>query len=218
MFRKILTIAGLAVALGYGIPHQSIISTAVAAPEDCSYADADLHGGWGWDPVDLVSCPPEGSDIAPVSNVGPAGPQGPEGPPALTVGANIGVVAITATDINGTGRDQAHVTPGDSITVNFDYTIVASPSCPSCIDQIQVGIVTRDGAGSPQDCAFSGVAGNVGITDSGSVTLRAPDSKGTYYIAFDRAQHFSCGQANSGGGFWNGTPGVNKFIGAISVH
>lgn len=217
MFKKVIVATGLAIVVGIATGHNILISSALAAPEDCDYTDADANGGWGWDPVDNMSCAPLGSDITPVSNVGPPGPQGPAGPSALTIGGNIGVVAITGTDVNGTGRDQARVAPGESFTVNFDYTIVASPGCPSCIDQIQVGIVSRDGAGSPQDCAYSGVAGIAGVTDAGSVTLTAPDSTGTYYIAFDRSQHFSCDQANSGGGFWNGTPDVNKFIGGISV-
>ncbi len=218
MFKKMIVATGLTAAFCFSTVQMNIISSAIAAPEDCDYTDADTNGGWGWDSVDRQSCAPIGSDITPVSNVGPAGPTGPQGPPALTQGANIGVVAITATDINATNRSQSRVSPGATFTVNFDYTIVASPSCPGCIDQIQVGVVSRDGSGGPQDCAFSGVAGTAGVTDAGSVTLTAPTAEGTYYIAFDRAQAFSCEQANSSGNFWNGTVGVNKYIGAIAVY
>lgn len=217
MFNKLIVATGLAIAVAVIAPEEFFLASVAAAPEDCDYTDADLNDGWGWDPIDNQSCPPIGSGITPVSNVGPAGPEGPAGPPALTVGANIGVVAITGTDVAGSGRDQARVSPGASFTVDFDYTIVASPNCPGCIDQIQVGVVTRDGIGGPEDCAYSGVAGTAGVTDSGTVTLTAPQTAGTYYIAFDRSQDFSCAQANSSGNFWNGTVGVNRYIGAISV-
>lgn len=176
----------------------------VAGPTECNNSEEFVT----WNIVG-----PEG----PMGPVGATGPIGPAGPPALTIGANIGVVAITSVNIDGSGGDQLHVLPGASIVVEFDYTIV-DVACPSCIDQIQVGIVTLDGSGSPQDCAYDGIPGAVGVTNAGAVVLTAPSSPGTYYIAFDRSQHFSCSLANAGGNFWNGIPGYERFIGGISVY
>ena len=144
---------------------------------------------------------------------GAAGPVGPAGPPTLTIGANIGVVAITSVDVAGSGRNQLHVSPGTAFSVKFDYWIVDT-SCPGCIDQIQVGVVTLAGSGLPQACAYNGIPGPTGVSSSGSVTLTAPSTPGTYYIAFDRSQAYSCPL----GGFWNGTPAHNRLIGAISVY
>lgn len=220
MFKKVIAATAVVIVFGVNTAGINMVSVVAAAEADCDFSNAEANGGWGWDPVDKQSCPPPGTD--PVGNnnqgpEGPAGPPGPQGPAALTHGANIGVVAISGTDINGTGSDQARIGPGDSFTVSFDYTIIDT-ACPGCIDQIQVGIVTRDGVGESQDCAYDGQPGASGVTNNGSVNLVAPADTGTYYIAFDRAQHFSCDLANSNGAFWSGTVGVNRFIGAIAVY
>jgi len=42
-----------------------------SASASCSYENADVNGGWGWDPVALQSCAPDASDSN--TTVGPAG-------------------------------------------------------------------------------------------------------------------------------------------------
>ena len=146
---------------------------------------------------------------------GPQGSQGPAGPPTLTIGANIGSVAITGVSINGTGLNQAQIAPGAVFSVAFDFTLQQFPGCPFCINQIEVGIVTIDGTGSPQACAFNGIP-PASLSAGAAVNLTAPATNGTYYIAFARDLQFNCPDALAGG--FAGGAGHEKFIGGITVY
>ncbi len=116
-------------------------------------------------------------------------------------------VTITNVLVNG-GAITSPVEAGSTITVALDYNIV-DPGCPGCIDQIQVGFSHT----APTDCVYSGIPGVAGVSGSGSTTLTAPSTPGTYYIGVDRSQAFSCPA-----GWWNGAPSnTNRWIGAITV-
>lgn len=127
----------------------------------------------------------------------------------ITLGATDGPVTIIGAEILGVHSNQAHVPPGASFGIHFLYTIV-DVGCPSCIDQIQVGFADS----TPTTCAFNGNPGPRGHSgESRSLTLVAPTTPGTYYIAFDRSQDFSCPTS----AWWNGTPQPNQYIAAITV-
>jgi hypothetical protein len=145
---------------------------------------------------------------------GATGPQGPAGAPTLTIGASNGVVQITGVKING-GTNQEQVAPGANFTVTFNYTIDGS-ACPGCIDQIEVGLAHA----APTACAYDAIPGVTPDSGSATVTLTAPSTPGTYYVAFDRSQHFTCAQALAVGNWWNfAAPApVTNYIGGISVY
>jgi len=116
-------------------------------------------------------------------------------------------VTISNVLVNG-GAITSPIAAGSSVTVEMDYNIV-DPDCPSCIDQIQVGFSHV----APTGCVYSGIPGAAGDSGSGTMTLTAPSTPGTYYLGVDRSQAFSCPA-----GWWNGAPSnPNRWIAAITV-
>ncbi|MEA3412173.1 MAG: hypothetical protein U9R74_11635 [Pseudomonadota bacterium] len=130
--------------------------------------------------------------------------------PSATTGAKIGNVTI-----NG-GQGPQTVPPGSDVAVTLDYTII-DVSCPGCIDQIQYGIVTAEsGAGNPVlgKCLYDGVPGPKGASGSTAFTIKAPVEPGSYALAFDRAQEFSCSKLTK---WWNGQPRPAQYFARIEV-
>lgn len=130
--------------------------------------------------------------------------------PSATTGARIGNVTI-----NGQESPQT-VPPGSDVAVELDYTII-DISCPGCVDQIQYGIVNAEtGAGSPVlgKCLYDGVPGPDGASGTASFTIKAPAEPGSYALAFDRAQHFSCSSVTN---WWNGQPRPAQHFAKIEV-
>jgi|HubBroStandDraft_1064217.scaffolds.fasta_scaffold13819_2 hypothetical protein len=111
-----------------------------------------------------------------------------------------GSATINSVSING-GGNQAHVSPGATVTVAFDYTTLCSGG--SCPIAVQLGW----DVGAPEACFYANVK-----TGAKSLTLKAPARKGIYYILFDRNQNYC--QA-----IWDyGTPPLSQGLGSIMVY
>jgi hypothetical protein len=121
--------------------------------------------------------------------------------PSLSYG-----VTISNVKVNG-GGDTVTVDPGAALNVTLSYSIVDT-ACPGCIDQIQVGF----SSGKPFTCVYNGVPGASGKSGTASFTTTAPSTPGTYYLAFDRSQAYSC-PAN----WWNGVPPAQRYFAQINV-
>lgn len=123
------------------------------------------------------------------------------------------VVRISNLQLNG-GTFFAAVSAGSMVSIGFDY-FIRDPGCPGCIDQIEIGLHN----GPPTSCGFDGIPGVVGVSGSAFVNITAPVTPGTYFVTFDRSQHFSCAQALATGNWWNfqfPAP-VTNFIGILIV-
>ena len=132
-------------------------------------------------------------------------------PPAI--GNSVGPgpnLAITLSNVKVSGGGKvAHVAAGATFTVSASYSI--SDSGGNNIDQIIVGIAPN----SPQDCLFDGNVHNKTITGSGTATLTAPTTPGTYTLRFHYGQAKSCDPVN----WWpiNGAPTSAQDFAAICV-
>jgi len=104
------------------------------------------------------------------------------------------------------------VAPGSEFELSMDYSIVDT-GCPRCIDEIEIGFST---ASAPFTCIYTGIPGVVGTSGHASIEVTAPNTPGTYYLGFDRAQHYTCPQALASG-WWNGAPDASRIIAKIKV-
>lgn len=165
-------------------------------------------------------------------SIGPAGPTGPQGPtgatgpagpagsPTLTMGACSNSQCVLNVSVNG-GGNQAHVSPGATFTVAFDYDSVGTGTyCPTCIVQLYVGVspevVTGAASGVAANCYLSTIFSDQLQTGHTSISLTAPASGGFYYLAVDGSLDFGC--PTPAGGLPSGNPTPNQYIGAISVY
>jgi hypothetical protein len=71
-------------------------------------------------------------------------------------------------------------------------------------------------AAAPTHCIYSGVPGADGASGSATASVTAPTTPGVYYLAFDRAQHFSCEQALAAG-WWSGPPDSTRYFATLHV-
>jgi trimeric autotransporter adhesin len=115
-------------------------------------------------------------------------------------------VTISNVKVNG-GGDTVTVDPGAALKVTLSYSIVDT-ACPGCIDQIQVGFSSQ----KPFTCVYNGVPGASGKSGTASFTTAAPSTRGTYYLAFDRSQAYSCPTD-----WWNGVPPAQRYFAQINV-
>ncbi len=150
---------------------------------------------------------------------GPAGLQGAAGPPTISTCSND--ICVLNVAVNGSARNQSHVSPGARFTVQFDWTSIGTGTyCPGCIQQFYVGIspeaVTGTASGVPVNCFISTQFNNQTQTSGASLTLVAPSTNGLYYLAVDSTLNFSC--PSPAGGFPSGKPGPNQYMGAIVVY
>lgn len=150
---------------------------------------------------------------------GPPGPQGAAGPPTISTCSND--ICVLNVAVNGSVRNQSHVSPGARFVVQFDWTSIGTGTyCPGCIQQFYVGIspeaVTGTASGVPTNCFISTLFNNQAQTSSANLTFVAPSTNGIYYLAVDSTLNFSC--PSPPGGFPSGTPNPNQYIGAIIVY
>lgn len=115
-------------------------------------------------------------------------------------------VTISNVKVNGAG-DTVTVHPGAALNVTLSYSIVDT-ACPGCIDQIQVGFSAQ----KPFTCVYNGIPGASGKSGTASFTTAAPSAPGTYYLAFDRSQAYSCPTD-----WWNGAPPAQRYFAQINV-
>jgi len=167
---------------------------------------------------------------------GPAGPIGPTGPAGLNgaagapgiasaIGVNQGSFTATGANINSSGTNQIHVSPGGAVTVSFNWTVNRNGYCPGCEEQFLAGIVNFDTtvvAGSITAASCNSVAGPGPFGGQQTFTLTAPTTFGTYYIGLYATLDFDCtATPPPATGALFSTPanlGVNTFIGAITVY
>jgi hypothetical protein len=163
----------------------------------------------------------------PQGAAGPAGPAGPTGAPGApsAIGVNEGSFTATGANLNSSGTNQIHVSPGATVTMSFNWTINRNGYCPGCFEQFLAGIVNFDTtviAGSITASSCNSVAGPGPFGGQQTFTLTAPTTLGTYYIGLYSTLDFDCtATAPPATGALFSTPanlGLNTFIGAITVY
>lgn len=180
--------------------------------------------------------------------IGPGGPPGATGPPgprgltgaqgiqgiqgiqgptgiSSTIGVNQYSFTASNANVNSTGTNQAHVSPGASFTVTFDWTINRGGYCPGCLQQFLGGIVNFDTSVVPGSITANSCFGEAGAGPFGgnqSFSFTAPTTFGTYYIGLYSVLDFGCttsGPGDPGALFGPATSlGQNTFIAAITVY
>jgi hypothetical protein len=95
-----------------------------------------------------------------------------------------------------------------SFPVSFDFAVWNDASCPSCIDQLVVGLDSTS-----TYCAYDGIpAVYPGTNGSNGGNLTAPSSPGTYDVVVHQDLQFTCIDAiNANAGFGS------QVIGTINV-
>ena len=133
-------------------------------------------------------------------------------PAAYVVPASPSFAGTTISNVRlNAGGNIAFVSPGSILSVSMDYSIVDTV-CPGCIDEIEIGFSTEN----PFTCIYTGIPGVEGDSGSATIEVTAPSVPGVYFLGFDRAQHYSCGQALERG-WWSGAPDPNRYIANIIV-
>ncbi|HEX7615083.1 MAG TPA: putative Ig domain-containing protein [Thermoanaerobaculia bacterium] len=126
-----------------------------------------------------------------------------EFPPVLWGGATITNVQLNS------GGNVLTLPGGGAFTLSHNYTVANDPSCPGCIDQIQVGLSINPG---PQICSYFGIPPVSGVSGQATVGLTVPAASGTYYIGIDWSEQYSCVT------FWSYSPPTpNRYIGKVIV-
>lgn len=101
-------------------------------------------------------------------------------------------ITITNANINSTGNNVDFVSPGESMTLSFNYSISQNGSyCPGCIVQYYVGIY-----GFWNEC-FRNSGGYCNCSGSETYTINAPTTPGIYYFTVGRTLNFTCLSGNT---------------------
>jgi hypothetical protein len=131
--------------------------------------------------------------------------------PNVFVGLNpaFAGVAISNVQLNS-GSNALYLPGGGTFTLDHDYFIFNDVSCPTCIDQIEVGIAS----GLYQACTYDGIPGVAGVSGHGTTSLTVPAAPGRYFVGFDDAATFFCHQFPA---WWNGPPGPNRYMAVVIV-
>jgi hypothetical protein len=116
---------------------------------------------------------------------------------------------ISNVQLNG-GGNVLVLPGGGSFTLEHDYFIANPADCPSCIQQIEVG----PAGGAYQACTYDDIPPVAGISGHGSATLTVPSTAGLYYIGFDEAFTFFCGQFPD---WWSGPPTPSRYMAIVIV-
>ncbi|MBN2497099.1 MAG: hypothetical protein JXR96_21075 [Deltaproteobacteria bacterium] len=113
--------------------------------------------------------------------------------------------------LNGAGPEIT-VPVGASVDFSAEYFATQFTSCPSCIDQIAVGI-----EGDAQICKDLNIPPLCpgGATGTMTGTLTAPDSPGTYFVKSFFAAHWNCSDTMAH--YENAVPGREWTYGVIHV-
>ena len=115
----------------------------------------------------------------------------PTEPPLPPLPITHGFATINGVDILGQG--QSATTPaGSSVTVQVDYFIIQASDCPSCIQQIAIGVSNDVTVNQTVGCAYDGIPSLEGESGTGSVTFDAPTEPGWYFVRIFNTFEFSC--------------------------
>lgn len=114
-------------------------------------------------------------------------------------------VTFSNVNINSSGSNVAFVSPGQSITLAFNYAITQNGTyCPGCVSQYYIGIY-----GFWQDC-FRNSGGYCNCSGSESYSITAPTTPGIYYFTQGRTLNFTCATGNTT--VSSGTDGIAAII------
>ena len=167
------------------------------------FVSGDFYVGWQWI-SESPSGPWLGVDNSPPhhqrSYLGTPGARGQSAPSNedYMIRAVVRTVAeehpggweIRNVDLSGRGN-YIEVNPDEEIGVSFDYQLWNPDNCPSCIQQIVVGI----GNGA-RYCAYDGIPGtHPGESGRDSHTIIAPNSPGTYSLIAANDYQYNCRDA-----------------------
>lgn len=109
-------------------------------------------------------------------------------------------IALTGTTLNGSSR--VVVAPGATLAYATQYSITDC-ACPSCVDQIEVGLVPGDRAGCIFDAVPDHNACAIPATGMATGSVVAPTAPGAYEFRFRLGQDNTCA---SHVGWWTATP------------
>ncbi|HXD12068.1 MAG TPA: CSLREA domain-containing protein, partial [Anaerolineales bacterium] len=132
-------------------------------------------------------------------------------PDLIPTSSSFAGVTISNVRINS-GGNSGFVSPGSTFRLTMDYSIVDT-GCPGCIDEIEIGFSTDS---APFTCIYTGIPGVEGTSGSAAIDVTPPSTPGIYYLGFDRAQHFSCGEALAAG-WWSGAPDSSRYIASVVI-
>jgi hypothetical protein len=133
--------------------------------------------------------------------------------PPSTVGPGPDLsITISGVQING-GGNVARVAAGTSFSLFASWSLKQVAGCPTCVDQIVVGVAPSD----PQACLYDGVPNG---TKSGSTTvnLLAPSTPGMYTLRFHYGQAANCSDAVNNWWSINGAPDSSEDFAALCVY
>ncbi len=97
-------------------------------------------------------------------------------------------ITIRGARINGGGNSLFDLTPGQQFSLQTDYTITQSSSCPNCIDQILIGYDTT----GAKACIYDDIPSMSGTQGTATTQLTAPSTPGIHYLRFKGGQDYSC--------------------------
>ena len=180
-----------------------------------------LLAGCSFKPGQAATEPPEPDAPVPPGIDAPAVADWPCGTKPIGPGAtleiveNAGQTHVTLSSITFDGGSPLLVvSPGQTFTMHFDFTIT-DVACPNaCRDQIEVGFV----AGARVACAFDGEV-DEGDGASGHVdqVLTAPMTGGAVDLRVNLGQNLSCNYAGAHD-WWGGAPSDKQAVGKLCVH
>ena len=160
-----------------------VSSAGSSAPSNtCDYSDSGANGGWGYDPVNGVSCPPNGTlpapitaaDVAPAPATTPLPPSTPAPAPTVAPDATVALPHVIADIIEAAGNAPCVDSDGDG----WGWNGIESCRPEPVGDYSEIGTL----AGVRAD----GHVSDYGLVDGDATTLvwRDPVEPGTVYQVF----------------------------------
>ncbi len=121
---------------------------------------------------------------------------------------------LTNIQINSSSFNKIFAYPNTTFTVNFNYQVWSSSACPTCFRQLVIGSGIAGSAAT--SCPYAGTPGaSPGVSgSSGSITVTAPSTPGTYNIVVSLLSEADCNAARSA---YTGSGGTSQTIGTLLV-
>jgi hypothetical protein len=184
------------------------------APDASSVTDASGVGGDAVpQSLDAPACPDtDGDGLCNAVDPWPCGATAPTIAPVVMTGSDVWG-AIAGVSIAG-GGNTAVAQPGAQLSYSLVWSLRDQDFfCPTCQDQIEVGLV----AGGRHGCVYDANPPNDQLqTGVASVNMTAPSASGVYTLRFQIARDFSC-DAFGRTGWWIGEPSADKTFGVLCV-